>query len=138
MTEFERVEGGVAAALKILADQVAQDLELAGLSVLKEGEGGVGAEIEVDAGADEAGGVYVSWCPDSRLSLEAAVAVQQGRFDEPAVQHSGAVKRIMRDAISVILQSSGFGVEQSTDDMRPLAIRVISSPVGASRQIHNI
>ncbi|MGY3056761.1 hypothetical protein ACVWZD_001006 [Streptomyces sp. TE3672] len=133
MAEFERVEGAVEAALNLLADQVADELELAGLSVLKDGNAGTGAEIEVDAGADEAGGVYVTWHPESRLSSAAAVAVQQGRFDEPVIQHSGTVKRIMRDAISAILQSSRFSVEQSTDDMRPLAIRVTSSTVSAAQ-----
>ncbi|MFG3002249.1 hypothetical protein [Streptomyces sp. NPDC048340] len=133
MSEFERVEGTVEAALNMLADQVADELELAGLSVLKGGNADAGAEIEVDAGEDEAGGVYVTWCPGSQLSLAAAVAVQQGRFDEPMIQHSGTVKRIMLDAISAILQSSRFSVEQSTDDMRPLAIRVTSSAAGSAR-----
>ncbi|MFI8365166.1 hypothetical protein ACIGD1_34065 [Streptomyces sp. NPDC085612] len=133
MAEFERVQGAAEAGLNLLADQVADELERAGLSVLRDGNADAGAEIEVDAGADEAGGVYVAWRPGSRLSLAAAVAVQQGRFDEPVIQHSGTVKRIMLDAISAILQSSRFSVEQSTDDMRPLAIRVTSSDVDAAR-----
>ncbi|MER5739699.1 hypothetical protein ABT117_29065 [Streptomyces sp. NPDC002262] len=133
VNEFERVEGDDEAALQGLASQVAEELELAGLTVIREGDVDAGAEIEIDKGADEAGGVYVTWSPNSRLSLAAAVAVQQGRFDEPAIQHSGMVKRIMREAIFELLRSARFGVERSGDDMRPLSIRVTSSSVGSAQ-----
>ncbi|WP_158983610.1 hypothetical protein [Streptomyces sp. NRRL F-5193] len=130
LTEFERVEGDDEVALEGLASQVTEELKLAGLTVIREGDADVGVEIEIDKGADEAGGVYVTWSPSSRLSLAAVVAVQQGRFDAPAIQHSGMVKRIMCEALFELLKSARFGVEKTGDEMRPLAIRVTSPSVG--------
>ncbi|MEW1550635.1 hypothetical protein [Streptomyces tsukubensis] len=133
MDEFEHVESDSEVALEMLASQVAGELELAGLTVLREGNIHAGAEIDVDTGADESGGIYVTWSTNSRLSLAAALAVQQGRFDDPAIQHSGTVKQIMRKAIFELLQSARFGVEESDDEMRPLSIRVTASPAHSAQ-----
>lgn len=131
MTGFERVEGDEEAALELLADQIAEELGLAGLPVVRGGGAGSGAEIEVDVGADDAGGVYVTWQPDPRLSQAAAHAVQEGRFDEPMIRRSGAVKQVMITAVAEILRSAHFHVATSTDDMRPLAIQVSAPHPGS-------
>lgn len=133
MTEFERIDDDAKAALELLASRVAEELELAGLTVQREGGADAGAEIEVDQGADEAGGVYVTWSPNPRLSLAAADAVQRGRFQEPAIQRSGIVGKIMSEAILEVLRSARFGVEVSDDDMRPFSIRVTAFPVDLPR-----
>lgn len=128
--EFEHVGADVEAGLRLLADQVAEELELAGLTVVKHGDAGAGAMIEVDTGADAAGGVWVTWHADSRLRLAAAAAVQQGCVADPMIQRSGTITQIMLDALRAILAARGFGVVQEPDDMRPLWDQVVSPASG--------
>lgn len=120
----ERVDDDAAAALELLAGHVADELELAGLTVVREEDVHAGAVIDVDMGADEAGGVHVTWCPSSRLSLPAATAVHEGRFDEAVIQRAGTASRIMCDALYELLKSASFGVVRSDDELRPFSIRV--------------
>lgn len=130
MGDFKHVEEAVKAARARLASGVLAELQLAGLPASHDSDAtfSVGAEIEVDSGDDEAGGVFITWRPDLRLSGAAAESVRNGRFDDAVVQHSGSVALFMRDAIIEILKSAGFVVESSTDDMRPLSVHVISAP----------
>jgi hypothetical protein len=128
---FERVDDVAEAALTALSDQVADELESAGIPVQRGGQGGSGVAMEVDTGADEAGGVFLTW-GRSRLSLLAAAAVRDGRLDDPVIRRSGEVARVMGDAVATILRSAGFDIEDAPDDMRPLSLRVVSAP-GARR-----
>lgn len=130
MTEFEHVSKEVRDGWLRLADEVCAELQLAGLpaSRVVGAAMSVGAEVEVDTGDDEAGGVFVSWRPGAQLSGAAAEGVRSGRFDDPAVLHSGSVAREMYGALLGILKSAGYTVEPSDDDMRPFAVRVVSGP----------
>jgi hypothetical protein len=127
MVEFNQVDDEVNRALSALADQVLQSLKSTGLPVFHSnaGEDLSGAEIEVDRGDDAAGGVYVSWRPDSQLVNDASDALLQGRLDDPVIRKSGAIKVAMKDAIGSVLAIFGFVVEDSGDDMRPVSVRVI-------------
>jgi len=130
---FRRASSEVVASWKSMADQVSKELQLAGLPVVRTDAEAVGAEIEIDEGGDEEGGVYVKWYPDPQLWKAAADSVQQGRLDEPVIQRSGTVKTVMCGAISEILQAAGFVIGQA-GDLRPLTIRVIASPMHSSRK----
>lgn len=133
MAGFERATGEAEASRRALAELVSAEIRRAGLPVVSEEDEGPGAEIEVDVGEDDAGGVYVTWRPLEELAGAAALSVQQGRPDDPSVRHAGVVKTALRDAVLAVLSSAGFEAERSVDDMRPLALRVISAPAGTAR-----
>ncbi|MBI3687139.1 MAG: hypothetical protein HY241_07310 [Actinobacteria bacterium] len=130
MADFENASYEVQTAWNDIAKLAQTALELAGLpaTLLAQDSNIVGAEIEVDLGSDEAGGVFVEWRPLVRLSKAAAESVQSNRFDDPSIRHSGAVKLAMRRAIIEILSSAGFIAEESQEDMRPLSVRIVSAP----------
>jgi hypothetical protein len=130
MSGFERVSGAEQASWQRIAEQAREALHMAGLPAFHFGnnERAGGAEIEIDLGDDAAGGVFVAWRPDGRLSQLAAESVRSGQLSHPAIRQAGTVSQIMRDAIILILGSAGFAAEVSDDDMRPLSVRVLSGP----------
>lgn len=130
MSGFERVNPEREQVLHGLARDALEELLSAGLPQSVEAEEGIsaGITVEVDAGDDEAGGVYLMWRPDERLASAAALAVLEGRLDDPAIRRSAGFKAVMKDAILSILASSGFIVEEAQDDLNPLAVRVLGRP----------
>lgn len=126
MSDFVNAPDDVLANRSQLADQVCRELLLAGIPAFQMADavGSAGAEVEVDAGDDEAGGVFVTWRPDPALSRAVAESVQNRELSAPVIQHSGAIASHMRDAIIGILSSAGFRVDVANDDMRPMVIRV--------------
>jgi hypothetical protein len=127
VSEFDQVDRNVGRTINRLAEDVRYSLDLAGLPVLREGGVvGHGAEVEVDFGNDAAGGIYVTWQPAERLVESAGNALLQGEFDDICIQQSAAIKTAMKEAIASILESLGFRVDESNDDMRPISIRVTS------------
>ncbi|GGX36694.1 hypothetical protein [Streptomyces noursei] len=126
MFDYTNASDEIVANRNALADKVRRELELAGIATFRQENAGerAGAEIEVDLGADSAGGVFVSWNPHPSLSQAAADGVRNGQLQVPAIRHSGAVVSHMRDAMIGILASAGFRADIADDDMRPLAIRV--------------
>jgi hypothetical protein len=135
MTGFQHVSLSTEESYNTIATLVYSALEVAGLPAHYHSMGSMmpGAEIEVDTGDDEAGGVHVVWRPSKQLSLAAIELIRQGKLSDPVIEHSGSVKLVMRDAIIAILASAGFTLQPSTDDMRPLAILVKSGPADASK-----
>lgn len=125
---FERVTPGEAVVRESLAGRVAEELRRAGLAVLGRaghGDPDGGAVIEVDLGADDAGGVYVTWEPAAELAQAAADAVDRGDLDAPDIVRAGAVAIAGRDTVVGLLRSLGFVAECTADvDTRPLAVRV--------------
>ncbi|MFI1913065.1 hypothetical protein [Nocardia sp. NPDC020380] len=108
-----------------LAKRVRAELERAGLPTL-EAAGAVGfagAVVGVDPGDDSLGGVFVDWQADSALRKAAAAAVEESRFDDPAIRHNGIVAEQMGEAISGILRSAGFETEID-DDLAPSVVHV--------------
>jgi hypothetical protein len=134
MPGFERVDLEREQALHELARGALEVLLSAGLPESTEAEEGpsAGIEVEVDVGDDEAGGVYLMWRPDDRLVSAAALAVLDGRLDDPAIRRSAGFRAVMKDAILSILASSGFIVEEAQDDLNPLAVRVLGRSRAAS------
>lgn len=122
---FHRVSDDEAAARRRLAELVAQELQRAGLTVVWDATSDGGAEIEVDQGADGAGGVFVTWHPGTELAVAASTAVDSGELDAPVIEQAGAVALIMRQAILELLLAAGFDATATeVDDTRPLAVRV--------------
>jgi hypothetical protein len=130
MSGFERVDAEEEQVLQALALDALEVLLSAGLprSVEAGADISAGITVEVDSGDDEAGGVYLMWRPDGQLVNEAALAVLNGRLDDPAIGRSAVFKAAMKDAMLSILASSGFLVEESRDDLNPLAVRVLGRP----------
>ncbi|MEV6738568.1 hypothetical protein AB0N14_17215 [Streptomyces sp. NPDC051104] len=104
----------------LLLNQVAQQLELAGLQAASFDEpqlGGFGIQPDEDK-------AYVIWTPSDNLSGAAFQALINGDRAHPAVLHMGQVKHIMADAILRILTSAGLNAKMSSDDMSPATVEV--------------
>jgi hypothetical protein len=112
-----------------LADEVRAELAAAGLPVLPprhylQPERASGVSVEV---ADDR--VWVSWEISSPLSEASRRAMlvgayrpdsPDGSFDgHPAMRHWGAVRSALREALTAILRSLGYGVEADADEYRP-------------------
>lgn len=128
---LEKVSADQLAAMQTLARRVGSELAAAGLPVPAPGlppELAGGAELEVDDGADPAGGVFVSWTASPRLQACTIRAFRLQRLDDPLLRHSAQIEAAMMQAMAVILTSAGFTVQDADDDCRPYHLRVISGP----------
>ncbi|WP_030680852.1 hypothetical protein [Streptomyces rimosus] len=128
---FEKVSAEEVARLEALASKVRDELAAAGLPVLAPGLSHVlagGAEVEVDDGADAAGGVYVDWEASPRLRQCATRALRLRLMDDPVLRRPGEISAAMMHAISAILTGAGFTVEDPNDDYRPFHLRVVAGP----------
>ncbi|MFB6977590.1 hypothetical protein [Streptomyces scopuliridis] len=135
---FERVGAEEAASLESLARKVRNELAAAGLPVLASGLNPVlagGAEVDVDEGADAAGGVFVAWRASPRLRDCASRAFRLKQLDDPALWHSSAVGAAMMQAMAAILASAGFSVEDARDEYRPQQLRVLASPPSGQQPV---
>ncbi|WP_308310965.1 hypothetical protein [Streptomyces sp. GbtcB6] len=119
------------AALDALAWKVRNELAAAGLPVVAPGLDPVlagGAEVDIDDGADAAGGVFVAWQASPRLRACAMRAFRLKQLDEPVLRHASAVGAAMMQAMAAVLASAGFRVEDAHDDYRPQQLRVLAGP----------
>ncbi|WP_329623765.1 hypothetical protein OG357_27915 [Streptomyces sp. NBC_01255] len=113
-----------------LADAVCRELVRAGLPAHRgDVEGGPpglpGAEVHVDRVAD--GGVYVDWRAGAELATTALELFAKGidYTDPPSVvRHHRDVCTFMRDALTGILASAGFRVEESDPHTHGCAVYV--------------
>ncbi|MFF3013081.1 hypothetical protein [Streptomyces sp. NPDC057939] len=133
MFGFEKVGPEEAARQEALATDVRNELVAAGLPLLAPGLQPVlagGAYVDVDPGADAAGGVYVRWLTSPRLRECALRAhrLLQPCDDVPAVRHCDAVEVAMMGAMTAILTSAGCTVEDPRDEYRPNSLRVLDGP----------
>jgi hypothetical protein len=128
---FERVSGDDLADMGALAQRVRNELAAAGLPVLP----GIdpvlagGAVVEVDDGADIAGGVFAGWSASPRLRECTSRAFGVRLLDDPLLRHSSQVGAAMMQAMAAILTSAGFTVKDANDEYRPHQLRVVSGPV---------
>ena len=128
MAKFLQVGDSARADRVALAKAVRLELTRAGLPLRSASDpAGPGADIEIDMGDDEAGGVFVTWHADGSLTLAAAQSVSEGRFDDEVIRRSGVISEAMRDSIIAILNAANLVAVQSDDDMRPLALRVVAA-----------
>ncbi|MFD8985483.1 hypothetical protein, partial [Streptomyces sp. NPDC059564] len=128
---FERVGVEESAALEKLAWKVRNELAAAGLPVLAPGMNPVlagGAEVDIDDGADTAGGVFVAWQASPRMRACASRAFRLKQLDEPVLRHSSAVGAAMMRAMAQVLASARFSVEDARDEYRPQQLRILAGP----------
>jgi hypothetical protein len=128
---FERVSAEESARQETLASRVRNELAAAGLPVVPPGLDRVlagGVEVEVDDGADAAGGVYVGWLTSPRLQGCATRAFRLRRLNDPLLRHSSEIGAAMMQAMAIILTSAGYTVEDANDEYRSHQLRVIAGP----------
>ncbi|WP_069885871.1 hypothetical protein [Streptomyces luteocolor] len=125
---FEKASLDVISVREILAARVRQELERAGIPTtlldVKNPDNPPGAEIDVDLGADVAGGVFVKWNTSQCLRGAAGESLMRQEFQAATIKHNGAVGSLMCTAMVGILQSAGFQAIESEDDMRPSTVEV--------------
>jgi hypothetical protein len=117
----------VLASRRELAEQVCVALSAAGVPVHLVGRDAEssGAQVEVDNGDDDAGGVFVTWQPGANLVQAVVESMSQGQTDAPVIALRTSISGYMRDAIVNVLTVFGFRVVSCDDDMRPPAIKVL-------------
>jgi hypothetical protein len=128
MFEEHRASDGTVDAWSDLAQRVREALDLAGIPNHSAGDSirPAGAEIEIDHGNDEMGGVFVDWRPATALSGAVMESTMERRADAPAIQLFMAIATSMRDALIGVLRASGFDAVPVDDyAMRPPAIHVL-------------
>ncbi|WP_020140643.1 hypothetical protein [Streptomyces sp. 351MFTsu5.1] len=139
---FERVSAEEAAALEALSWKVRNELAAAGLPVLAPMMDSVlagGAEVDVDDGADAAGGVFISWKTSPRMQACARRAFGLKQLHEPVLRHSHAVGAAMIEAMAAVLSSAGFTVENARDDYhRPQQLRVLAGPPSQQQPVWSL
>lgn len=138
---FERVSVEEAAALQALSWKVRNELAAAGLPVVAPGMDSVlagGAEVDVDDGADAAGGVFVAWTASPRLQACARLAFGLKQLNEPVLRHSSAVGAAMMQAMAAVLSSAGFIVEDARDEYRPQQLRVLAGPPATQQPVWSL
>jgi hypothetical protein len=127
------VDNPESAARAALAASVRDVLTGAGLPVPADAvSGDHGAQLEVDLGDDAAGGVFVTWRVGAAHVEDANRSLLDGGFDDTAARRAGVVAVAMRDAMIEILRFAGLDARPSDDVMRPLALRVGSTPLRAT------
>ncbi|MGW9033059.1 hypothetical protein ACWGQ5_56015 [Streptomyces sp. NPDC055722] len=138
---FERVSAEESVGLEALALKVRNELAAAGLPVLAPGLDPVlagGAEVDIDDGADAAGGVFVAWQASPRVRACASRAFSLKQWDEPVLRHSRAVGVAMTQAMATVLASAGFSVEDARDEYRPQQLQVLAGPPSQQQPVWSL
>ncbi|MBA4866667.1 hypothetical protein H1V43_36300 [Streptomyces sp. PSKA54] len=124
-----------------LASQVRNELAAAGLPVITHGLDPVlagGAEVDIDDGADAAGGVFVGWLASPRVRASTSRAFRLRQLDDPLLRHSSAIAAAMMQAMAAILTSAGFTVEDANDEYRSHQLRVTNGPAPGNAPIWSL
>ena len=126
--EFKQVSDVEARQLQELADLARTTLIAAGVSAfaVKPGPAG-GAVIFLDFGADESGGVYISWDFPQAQHAEVMSYLAAGQDSHPKVLYFFEVQRAMQGAIIAILHAAGLTAERG-EDRNYLAPRMVLLP----------
>lgn len=133
---FERVGDDARASMEHLAQRVRSELAAAGLPVIAPGLNTMlagGAEVDIDDGADTAGGVFAAWHPSPRVQECTIRAVRLRLLDDPLWKHSGQIATAMMHAMATILASAGFTVEDADNEYRPYQLRVVEGPAAGTK-----
>jgi hypothetical protein len=90
---FERISGDELAGIEALARRVRNELAAAGLPVVPDVDPVLagGAMVEVDDGADMAGGVFAGWSASPRLRECTSRAFGLRMLDDPLLRHSSQI-----------------------------------------------
>jgi hypothetical protein len=126
VVDFDHISDTEAGRLMDLAAAAKSALQRAGVPASLSDDGGdrPGALIEVDTGADDAGGVFISWTLSPEMTAEVSDHLLKGEFTNGAVQSAGIIRAAMCEAIISISTSSGVSAALNEDDMRPLTVAV--------------
>jgi hypothetical protein len=126
VVEFDHINDDEAGRLMDLAALAKSVLQRAGIpaSLADGGTDTPGALIEVDTGADDAGGVFIAWSLSSEMTAEVSDHLLKGEFAHAAVQEAGRIRAAMCEALISILAASGISATLNEDDMRPLTVAV--------------
>lgn len=124
MVEFEHIDSEASERLRDLADRARVTLIAAGIPAFDSEDSSPrgGAEIEVDTGDDEAGGVYISWAFSRELTDEIGGYLLSNQLSHPTIKYTGKVAAAMRDAIVAILNAAGLSARAAEDDIRTYAV----------------
>jgi hypothetical protein len=126
MSDFQHIDRETADRLAALADRARTTLIAAGIHAFDIGAASPqgGAAIEVDTGADESGGVYISWTFSRELNDEMGRYLLSNQLSHPMIKYSGKVRLAMRDAIIAILNAAEFSAMPAEDDGHPLGAQL--------------
>lgn len=121
---FQVASDEVMAERTNVAEQVCHELRIAGLPAYLDGtepDLPCGAEIHVDNGADEVGGVTIQWLSklDNDHSSRSSSGVSWAR-------QAGRITGHMNTAIIGILELAGLEARENEDDLNPLDVRVVT------------
>jgi hypothetical protein len=124
MDEHHVVSYEVMAERNETARRVRHELQAAGLPAHIDGSEPDlpgGAEVSVDNGSDNLGGVTVEWVPTlaNDPSLRSDSGLMRGK-------QAGLIARHMNTAIIEILKIAGMEAGENEDDLNPLTVRVAS------------
>ncbi len=126
--DFRQVGDEDARQLQELADLVRTTLIAAGVPAFAEKAGPAGgAVIFVDFGADESGGVYISWDFPWAQHREVMSYLAIGQDSHPKVLYFFEVQRAMQGAIMAILRAAGLTAGRG-EDRNDLAPRMVLLP----------
>lgn len=128
---FERVSDDARANMERLDQRVRSELAAAGLPLIVPGLSAIlagGAQVDVDDGADTAGGVFVGWHASPRLQACTIRALRLKLLNDPLLQHSGQIEAAMTQAMATILTSAGFTVQDADNEYRPYQLRLVDTP----------
>ena len=90
-----------------------------------------GYYVEVDTGADFAGGVFVMWAPGGTVGRQAKDAVLRHDYTHPAIKFHGEVAHAMTTAALHVLHAAGFTAVLADDDERPYELDVRAGSLDA-------
>jgi len=90
-----------------------------------------GYYVEVDAGADFAGGVFVMWAPGGTVGRAAKDAVLRHDYTHPAIKFHGEVAHAMTTAALHVLHAAGFTAVLADDDEHPYELDVRAGSLDA-------
>ena len=116
--------------LEDLAEAARQEFLLAGLpAVISSRVPAVaGVNIWLDHRQDERATVFALWRPSHVLNDASATAVEELRFDDPALIHGGAICESMIAAMLAILVSAGFEVTMAQRELVPYSLDILAGP----------
>ncbi|NUR03088.1 MAG: hypothetical protein HOY79_43240 [Streptomyces sp.] len=119
----DRVSEDALRQIRELADLAAATLKSHGFSLAADEFGGF--IVEIDAGDDEAGGVYIKWKSPTAVSSKVTELIRSQELKSPFLAQAAQYSSSMQKALANSLKLSGFLVDLE-DDMRPFGVRVIS------------
>jgi hypothetical protein len=118
MFEEFRASDEVIASWRQLAHQVREALEYAGIPthLADDQPRPAGAQLDIDCGNDEMGGVFVVWNTGADLTQKLIELTTEHRQDQPSEHLLLSITKAMREAMLTVLRAFRFDVV-AVDDL---------------------